>query len=1200
MAGPGHRAATRDSGETSGSEHGPARAAEPAAGPLWHAMATPEPGASSATAAIQRVASAGAGAPLDDPQIERGLQSAGAGAPLPGALRRGLERGLGQPLGGVRVHADAHADALARSLHAEAFTRGQDIFFRSGAHDPGSAAGLHLLTHEVVHTVQQGAGAAGSGAALTVSEPGDGHEREAERVADRVAPAISGGSGWDRLATGGGDMSPGTGSRPASGGLIQRAIDTAASRAAREVGDVSKMTTAQKVEKIYELQSSGKASAFNMDLLWSSLGADELATARADPGLFKQSVAITSAILGHEPFKALKEKFKADVEGTALAYLASNRSYVAAEMEKLGAAEDPDKPLTGRQEQDLHSFQRIAALLGRCKTAIAGFRAVPVGYNTEAIEGPGQRTSATREVAYFDPAGPPTERGGQGNAEAGAAFKPWEEVNREYLRVAALKAALEERSPAALFLGQEGDPDKVAEADPEVARRELGRGLTAMTRRIDTAVPLVGDDLSYIDFPPIHEALFAGQPAPSGTNWKDPIEQAVAKDQVSDARLNHLLITLGVSTIGAALFIFAEMATLGWATVLLAAGGLAASGGQAIYSWDKYSDLARAQAATVRPELAIVSKEDVDSALLDAILDTAFVFLDVAGAIKGGGKAGKYGVEMLAAAEKGAVKNAEVALAGVTRGAVGAGAVEKAVAEIGIEGAQRASGKSASELAEIVGRDTPLGKKLLAAAEHGAKAAEAAEKLPRLAQLIADGTVQAGEVAPIILHSVDQFGYLGTLRRAGGWERLMGVPGVGKGPLGQMFETWRVGILHELEAFLAAGGDQAAEAVRTGTRAATSDLDVQVLADAAAMHSERAKHWLSARLGVSQEEMGTLLQMSVFIDPTRAHVQDVIKGLAPELRDQIAKKQAGLARSLIFGARIEAAKGNQALIEEIIKEARAAGLTEIPKFKALSAAERLDMARRIDQLAMDLKKTGDPKLIDEISSLEAMIGASNPDAYVGSGVLLWVTGRDAADLAAAGIQVESHMSREQRVIAALSEGKFFDKAISKLPAPGKTASLEEIVEALKDIGKHGERVTQVLGGNVTVGAIQLENLGAQLKELDGYLRLTLKPEFAALKDAAKSGELVGRVALDEAGELARAHSLLGQLKTQSSKAIEALVKDASILNLPASEVEKLMYWTRLDVKLGAAADHLSYSIAGYFEGVHAAVQLGEVASEASE
>jgi hypothetical protein len=69
-----------------------------------------------------------------------------------------LEAGLGADLSSVRVHTGGEADHLARSVDAVAFTTGSAIFFRSGAYNPGTSVGLHLLAHEATHTMQQAAG----------------------------------------------------------------------------------------------------------------------------------------------------------------------------------------------------------------------------------------------------------------------------------------------------------------------------------------------------------------------------------------------------------------------------------------------------------------------------------------------------------------------------------------------------------------------------------------------------------------------------------------------------------------------------------------------------------------------------------------------------------------------------------------------------------------------------------------------------------------------------------------------------------------------------------------------------------------------------------------------------------------------------------------------------------------------------------
>ena len=79
--------------------------------------------------------------------------------------------------------------AAARRRSPAPFRRGRsrsarDIFFASGEYRPDTPDGEALIAHEVAHVVQQ-RGAPDSGP-LTVSQPGDALEREAEARARDV------------------------------------------------------------------------------------------------------------------------------------------------------------------------------------------------------------------------------------------------------------------------------------------------------------------------------------------------------------------------------------------------------------------------------------------------------------------------------------------------------------------------------------------------------------------------------------------------------------------------------------------------------------------------------------------------------------------------------------------------------------------------------------------------------------------------------------------------------------------------------------------------------------------------------------------------------------------------------------------------------------------------------------------------------
>nr|MDZ8056752.1 DUF4157 domain-containing protein [Nostoc sp. EkiNYC01] len=115
--------------------------------------------------------------------------ASGSGSRLDRGVQQHLEPHLGADLSNVRIHTDSEADRLSQSVNAVAFTTGQDIFFSSGSYNPTSTEGQHLIAHEVVHTVQQANGAvAGTPTAegISISDPSDPFEQEAEQVADQV------------------------------------------------------------------------------------------------------------------------------------------------------------------------------------------------------------------------------------------------------------------------------------------------------------------------------------------------------------------------------------------------------------------------------------------------------------------------------------------------------------------------------------------------------------------------------------------------------------------------------------------------------------------------------------------------------------------------------------------------------------------------------------------------------------------------------------------------------------------------------------------------------------------------------------------------------------------------------------------------------------------------------------------------------
>ncbi|MBK9035091.1 MAG: DUF4157 domain-containing protein [Myxococcales bacterium] len=116
--------------------------------------------------------------------VERAATSSGSA--LPASLQRQFEGSLGADLSSVRVHTGGASAQAAHAVGAKAYTVGQDIHFAAGRYQPEDPFGMHLLAHEVAHTVQQSGGAQRRQHKLEVSTPHDAAEHEADRAADAM------------------------------------------------------------------------------------------------------------------------------------------------------------------------------------------------------------------------------------------------------------------------------------------------------------------------------------------------------------------------------------------------------------------------------------------------------------------------------------------------------------------------------------------------------------------------------------------------------------------------------------------------------------------------------------------------------------------------------------------------------------------------------------------------------------------------------------------------------------------------------------------------------------------------------------------------------------------------------------------------------------------------------------------------------
>ena len=105
----------------------------------------------------------------------------GYGEPMDDGLREELSGKFGDSFHDVHFHTDAEAGELARSVDANAFTTGSDVYFAPGQFKPDAPEGKELIAHELAHVVQQ-RGAPTSGP-MRVSQPGEPLEHAAEQAA---------------------------------------------------------------------------------------------------------------------------------------------------------------------------------------------------------------------------------------------------------------------------------------------------------------------------------------------------------------------------------------------------------------------------------------------------------------------------------------------------------------------------------------------------------------------------------------------------------------------------------------------------------------------------------------------------------------------------------------------------------------------------------------------------------------------------------------------------------------------------------------------------------------------------------------------------------------------------------------------------------------------------------------------------------
>jgi len=966
-------------------------------------------------------------------------------------------------------------------------------------------------------------------------------------------------------------------------------------------------STADKIKEIQRLQGTGAGGAMGIQVVWESIP-DLVAVAHANEALFLSCAKNDPTLLELDAFDGVRSKFKTAVEQRVLGNLSANRNYVTEQMNAVGVTADDDVAAgesTAEQDAAVRKAQVLAEKVGLWQEAMANALQIKVGRKSRS-QGHGDFQREIEVDALFKPGEPPPMKDPPKGRES--EFRSYDEVQRHWESLdGGVKRVLAD-SPAVFAIisnaSGDGGPGKAAsdfsKEDTKTARASLASALTKVGAKIDAAVPLVGNDLDHRDFLPVHQQLLgAGE-------FSGELEKAIIQKDVEGHEMMKVLRSLGLGALTAAAFLFAEFATAGMATFIGVAIGIGASATNAGLSIDDYLDKAKAgEAKTGDQSKDIVSQEQVDSAAFQAVLDTALAFIDAATGIASAvSKAVGPAAKLLEAAEAGAAKMGTAGLAEALSAADHAAkvaAIEKALAEAGVDATLKASGKSAEELAAIVGKETETGKRLIAAAGLGKDAAA----LEGLATSLADlGKLDAAAQTTAMRQAIDQFGYAGAIRRAGGWKSVTKTLGEAH-PISAELEGWRSGLVRDMQTWMETASKGDSKAVRTGTEAATSDVDISTVGADAAQQVERALEYISKRAGCTRAELESIIDLDAAVNPARMHLQDVVKGLSPQARGAIEREAAKFEEGLTYARRYYQAEkaGDKALMEQITQEA---GGRLNKSWAPLQPDQIAALQKKMDEWSAQLAKLEEAgaseaektALIQKIGRTQAEVLASSDTMYgTGGSIRMWVTERAAAagvksdmeKLAEAGLKIDPAAKTiwpGQRFTAILGEGHFLDKAFSRIAG---ASDPKLIVAGIKDFGKHGGRVVEILGRDVSVTGMSASKMWDLAEALEEWVKLSKGPLADAVRDAEKLAAIRGQLA----GQVT-------QLKTAMGNGIAAMRVQAQLGEaLSAAELSGIDAWVRAEANAAIQGQALIDNMLKLEQATVAAAKVGAAANQST-
>jgi Domain of unknown function (DUF4157) len=755
------------------------------------------------------------------------------GEPLADDVRSDMEARLGHDFGDVRVHRDAAADESAKAVNASAYTVGSHLVFQGSTFEPQTQEGRRILAHELTHVVQQRGGpVAGTpaGGGLTVSDPSDRFEQEAERIADRAVtgpvaalevhdlPEERRNTGVARSVVQRDDDKP----KPATLDEALRTGDSSELEPFRPFVGINDPQLLSLVNLIVTQAFVSWREESILEEAWRSRGNSD-SLQETDYAMWKTCVNRGADVKNVFWLRELRAQFATEVREEARANLAKNSQIIDAETQRLGInAGDGANPNADAAIKDL---QEQAKRVKDGKDALSKLGQIDVGYNEPPRQGGsddndgldggtrpgGLNDNLSRARSPFS-----IDHKPQFPNEPGDGMPGWETIAAVHGQLTATVADLVNRNPAlyAMVTVDTNNPQAPGGSDPLAtpnqspaeARAKIAPALKEVADNIAKTRTAIDDQsLGFEQMIPVQQKLMANHKV-----YSRPFAKAAAADFVKesggDAAAGSTLMTMAAM----ALLLAVEIGTAGAASPAIGAIiMLTASGATAADSWNRWATLDTGARSTVSNSTAVVLPQQAEEAQLQALIDTAMALIDVysVGAAVAKGSASALKVAGLEARLAEANKLANLrSLALPEQQALLTQVIERE----GVQVALQRTGLTVDEMKAIVGPESAVGQRLAALA--GGVTAKTAEDLTTALSRLAGSTAE--EAISVVSKSIDVLGPGQTLQRAGGWAALDRAVGGNKEIIGRL-DSWRAGLVDEVERSLAdAAGNETAESVR--------------------------------------------------------------------------------------------------------------------------------------------------------------------------------------------------------------------------------------------------------------------------------------------------------------------------------------------------------------------------------------------------